>query len=75
MRFSDFYPVFEFIAPDSTLMTLNTKRLMYSTYSVKSKFRWYWEWFLFIFVFSVSSKLTLCYSDVWNITMIFDWDR
>ena len=32
-----------FIAPDSTLLTFNSKRFMYRTYFVKFKFRGYWE--------------------------------
>ena len=32
-----------FNAPDSTLMTFNTKRFMYRVYFVKLTFRGYWE--------------------------------
>ena len=65
-----------FTAPYFTLMTFNSKRFMYTTYYfAKFKFTWYWQFFFFfIFIFSVSPELTYSYSDVFEITMILDWD-
>ena len=47
-----------FIAPDFTQMSFNSKRFICRTCFVSFEIRWPWELFIFIFVFSVSSKLT-----------------
>ena len=38
-----FIAYLDFIVPDSTLMTFNSKQFMYRTYFVKFKFRGFWE--------------------------------
>ena len=41
--FQIFIAYLNFIVPESTLMTFNSKQFMYRTYFVKFKFRGFWE--------------------------------